>query len=197
MRYQSLFLKRLSCIIHKYPDRIAASDEERQITYADLEKESARVYHALKSEGIGREDCILIVMKRGVSFFPCILGILKAGACFVALEEGYPPERMERIRRDAGCVKVIDDGIYRQICAAASPLLGQEEPDPHDAAYYVYTSGSTGDPKGVIQGQHQGRIGRQRGSVPDLCLCMQWEKDCQNGSRKASFHHCLHRFSSI
>ena len=159
------FLRRLEKLARCYPDRIAAADEDRQITYRQMETEAARVYHALKAEGIGREDCVQIVMKRSVSFFPCIIGILKAGACFVALEEGYPPDRIELIRQDAGCVKVIDDAAYQQIQTEMDPLPGCREAGIYDAAYLVYTSGSTGNPKGIIH--EYGNIDQQASCFPE------------------------------
>ena len=62
------FLKRVSDITSRYPDRIAAIDETRTMTYEMLDQESGRVYNALKSEGIGPGDTVLIIMKRNISF---------------------------------------------------------------------------------------------------------------------------------
>ncbi|SEA90066.1 Acyl-CoA synthetase (AMP-forming)/AMP-acid ligase II [Oribacterium sp. KHPX15] len=162
------FLKRVSDITSRYPDRIAAIDETRTMTYEMLDQESGRVYNALKSEGIGPGDTVLIIMKRNISFFPCLLGVLKAGACFVPLEKGYPEQRVEKIKQDSGCARVIDDEVYEEIQNSFSPLQGQADADPHDMAYLIYTSGSTGNPKGVIH---------EYGNLSQMAECFPEQED--------------------
>ena len=119
------------------------------VTYAQLMDLSGRVYHYLKERGIGREDMVNILLPRGTEPFIAMIGVWRAGAVCVILEEGYPAERVKFIQSDCGC-RLVMDGAAWQEAMACEPLEGRETVDDHDAAFAVYTSGSTGNPKGVL-----------------------------------------------
>lgn len=144
------FMERMQDIFRKYADRPAFVDSEKTLTFAGLDCESAKVYAYLRSQGIGKEDFVLILMPRGTSIMSCIFGVLKCGAAFVCLEEPYPPKRVAYIAEDVHAAITIDERLYEEIINSRNPLPGFETTDPHDAAYAVYTSGSTGNPKGVL-----------------------------------------------
>lgn len=144
------FMDRMARVVWQYADRPALVDAERILTYAGLDRESGRIYHYLKRHGVGRESLVQVVMPRCAGFFSCIAGVLRAGAAFIALESTYPAERIAYIREDAACACVLDEALYRQIMDGEEYLGGHEETDIHDACYAVYTSGSTGNPKGVL-----------------------------------------------
>jgi len=107
------------------------------------------VYRYLKEHGIGREDIVNILLPRGVEPVIAMIGVWKAGAAFVLLEEGYPEERIAFIRRDCGCRLVLDSEAWKEVLQCEY-LAGFAESNEHDAAFAVYTSGTTGDPKGVL-----------------------------------------------
>ena len=145
------YLERLETIITKYPGRAAFADIEGSMTYRELDETSGRVYAYLKAKGIGREQFVLLMMPRRREAAAAMLGVLKAGAAFIMLEEDYPPERTAYIKKDTSCEYVLDRNEYEHIMdTVPEPLPHFEEADPHDAAYIVYTSGSTGNPKGVL-----------------------------------------------
>ena len=144
------FVRELLDYASQKPNAIALSDcSGCEIDYGRLANFSGRVYCYLKSHGIGREDFVNILLPRGVEAFIAMIGVWRAGAAFVVLEEGYPAERVAWIQKDCGCTLVLDYRVWQDIQTYES-LPGYEETEDHDAAFAVYTSGSTGNPKGVL-----------------------------------------------
>ena len=120
------------------------------LTYSRINELSGKVLCFLRSNNIGREDFILIDLPRGVEPIICMIGIWKAGAAFVVVEENYAPERVQFIREDCKCKCEIDSKVWGEILKT-DPSDDIASPDEHDVAYATYTSGTTGKPKGILQ----------------------------------------------
>lgn len=121
----------------------------RGITYAQLDDLSGRVYACLKKNKIGTEDFVLINLPRGVFILIAMIGVWKSGAAWALVEDTYAPERIDFIRSD--CESKFELNMENwDMVMHTEPLEGHAAPDMHDAAYAVYTSGTTGNPKGVI-----------------------------------------------
>ena len=119
------------------------------ITYSQLDDMTARIYGWLKAGGIGKEDFVFIDLPRGVLPIAAMLGVWRAGAAFVLVEDNYAFERKEYIRRNCGC-KISITASNWDVIMQTQPLEGYAETDDHDAAYAIYTSGTSGKPKGVL-----------------------------------------------
>ena len=133
------------------PDKAILFDDfsKNGITYEQLDVMSGKIYSYLKSEGIGKEDIVMICLPRGVMPVIAMVGIWKAGAAFTVVEDNYAPDRIEYIRKDCACKIVLDKDNWEKI-QCSEMLTGHENVDDHDAAYAIYTSGTTGNPKGVL-----------------------------------------------
>nr|MCR5211801.1 AMP-binding protein [Lachnospiraceae bacterium] len=144
------YLERVFEVIQSEADRPFFVDGDQSITYGEVGQESGKIYRYLRSKGIGKEDFVQIIVKKDIHFYSCMLGVWRAGAAFVINEAGYPKERLEFIGKDLHAKLVLDQPLFETIMVEQEPLSGYEETDPHDACYAVYTSGSTGNPKGVL-----------------------------------------------
>ena len=137
--------------VNKNPDRVAVTSDfnENPMTYNELWSTSGSIYNYLKTNGIGREDFILIKLPRGAETIATALGVLRAGAAFTIVEDIYPDDRINYIAGDCDCKLIVDIDKYNDIIKT-EPIDGYEESDVHDACFAIYTSGTTGNPKGVL-----------------------------------------------
>jgi amino acid adenylation domain-containing protein len=151
------------------PDAVAVTGDT-SLTYAGLERLSARVAHRLRARGAGLEERIAVAAERSPGLIAALLGILRAGGAYLPLDPASPPGRLAWMMEDAGARLLIADRRMLDLLPAAALPPGLETvaldelladggletelpalPDiPAEAlAYVMYTSGSTGTPKGV------------------------------------------------
>jgi len=138
-----------------HPDGIALCDGTTRLTYRELDERSDAVAGGLRARGVAVGDKVVVCLERTAELVVVLLGVLKAGACYVPTDPAYPVERLAYTAEDAGAVLVVTSlaefpsgPVVAPGDLAGDPLV---EPGSADAAAYViYTSGSTGRPKGVV-----------------------------------------------
>ncbi|QHF45746.1 non-ribosomal peptide synthetase [Pseudomonas sp. S35] len=149
------------------PDAVAAIYQGSQLTYAQLNQKANGLAHQLIELGVQPDDRVAILARRSVDTLVGLLGILKAGACYVPVDPAHPAERLSYLLHDSAPVAVLTQhDLLHRLPALAVPVIELERPtlqvgaNPHVAvkpsnlAYVIYTSGSTGLPKGVMVEHH-------------------------------------------
>lgn len=150
--------------VEKTPDNIAVVFENQKLTYRELNERANSLANYLRSQKIGRNDIVGIMVNRSLEMIISILAVLKSGACYIPIDPEYPQDRIEymlnnssakllltfkrlenKVTFDNKLFVELDNELYN---SNKDNLININEPD--DLAYIIYTSGSTGKPKGVM-----------------------------------------------
>ncbi|MDF1594862.1 MAG: amino acid adenylation domain-containing protein [Acidimicrobiia bacterium] len=138
-------------VFDRAPSSAAIVDGRKPHSFGELAAASHQIASALEAAGIEPGDAVGVQMARGSSIVAAIVGILRAGAVYVPLDLAYPQARIDTIAQDARLKAILSQGN-----GINDPRIEvravQREADPGTSdriAYIMYTSGSTGSPKGV------------------------------------------------
>lgn len=147
----------------KYPDNVALQSDTETYTYRELDMITNRLAHRIR-EYIIPDDIIGIIMERSCDLIITTIAIVKAGGVYMPLDTKYPQDRMNQLLDDSGCKLVILQDKYKDaITTDIKQLIISDEnvftdnineiPDTGTSdslLNIMYTSGSTGNPKGVM-----------------------------------------------
>ncbi|TBU87322.1 non-ribosomal peptide synthetase, partial [Stutzerimonas kirkiae] len=158
--------------IRRTPDAVAVVFEDRQLTYAELNRQANRLAHRLIELGVGPDVLVGIAVERSFEMVVGLLAILKAGGAYVPLDPEYPQDRLAYMIEDSGIQLLLSQSHLQEQLPIPSHvqtlvldqgnelLRGHSETNlsnltrPENLAYVIYTSGSTGKPKGTLLPHH-------------------------------------------
>lgn len=151
--------------VARTPDAVAVSAGETRLTYRELDEWANRLAHRLIALGVRQEDRVAILLERSVDLVVAILATVKAGAAYVPVHEGYPPDRRQWVIDHSAPAALLADSAMRVggLPDGVPTVVVDDDPDtdrqpvedpavpvhPDQLAYVIHTSGSTGHPKGV------------------------------------------------
>ncbi len=174
------------------PDTIAVICEDEQLTYDQLNRQANKLARLLVEERIGSGVLVGLLAERGIEFLIAFLAIFKAGGVYLPLDPEHPAKRLYQVLSQSGCSTVITMGKSESVLSQAidefplekqpqvlqlETLLTMEQSEENltprcsikDAAYVMYTSGSTGMPKGAMI-EHLGMLNHIYAKISDTQL---------------------------
>jgi amino acid adenylation domain-containing protein len=163
---------RFAAQVEKYPKRVAIKSKQHEWTYEHLQVATDRIAQAiLSSRGIG-EERVALLFEHDAPMIAGMLGVLRAGKTYVPLDPHYPEERLAQIIEHAQASVILTNNknlalagdlvkhgltecdfqlINVDAISSAANCIAVPTVKPDSLAYILYTSGSTGQPKGVMQ----------------------------------------------
>ncbi|RKN47510.1 amino acid adenylation domain-containing protein [Micromonospora endolithica] len=146
----------------KFPDKIAVVAADGELRYADLDRRADSMAHTLRAAGVGRGDRVVVWSGKSTAVIIAMQAVLRLGAAYVPADGNSPVARVTGLARDCSARLVLSTGDRLAALTAAGVachdlLIGDDGPaepvnvamEADDLAYILYTSGSTGVPKGV------------------------------------------------
>ena len=163
--------------VQAFGDNMALTDGDNHYSYRQLNQLSNQYAAALQQAGAGKEQIVALCLPRNADLLVCLLAVLKTGAAYLPLDPEQPQARLQQIIDDAAPVvlvtelttlatkSVLNIEQLQQTQATFKPV----NIDLQQLAYVLYTSGSTGQPKGV-QVEHQQLIHYSEAAIKQLAL---------------------------
>ncbi|MFF8961115.1 amino acid adenylation domain-containing protein, partial [Streptomyces sp. NPDC014894] len=191
--------------VARTPSAVAVRSDEEVLTYRELDLRASRLARRLVEAGVGSEEIVGVLLPRSPGLLVSFLAVLKAGGAYLPLDAKEPESRRERLLAEADVRWVLTDAAGREdvrlpdsvqpldVDGAGDadsdahldthPAGGAGAGDPRNLAYVMYTSGSTGEPKGVAV---------THASVVQLALDSCW----RGGSHQRVLFHSQHSFDA-
>jgi amino acid adenylation domain-containing protein len=170
--------------VARHPNRIAVVGGGARLTYGELNHAANRIANVVLAHLGGSEQTVALLFRPNASIVNAIMGALKAGKIYVALDPAYPLPRTAHMLEDCGAKLLLTDtphlALARELAQAGQKVFNCDEMDSNIAegnpnisvsgktgAFLLYTSGSTGHPKGVLH-NHQNVLVEVRNYTRDV-----------------------------
>ncbi|MEX0321620.1 MAG: amino acid adenylation domain-containing protein [Puniceicoccaceae bacterium] len=188
-------------IAKESPDRIALEFGEERMSYGKLNEYSDNIACLLQENGVGSGSIVAVVARRSVWLPVAFFGVLKSGAAYLPVDPDQPDSRVKYLLEDSKASFALRDGgvelpASMEMCnheirkaadhSSAEALIDNAEPS--DLAYVLYTSGSTGNPKGAMI-EHRSIVNRLQWMVHEYGFN---ESDVQFQKTPITFDVSLH-----
>ena len=160
--------------VARNPDAVAVVYKQRQLSYRELNQRANQVARFLRKRGVGPDILVGVCLERSLEMVIALFGVWKAGGAYIPLDPAYPRDRLSFMVADTGMKVLLTDNKCRSLFPSAWDnavridsdwrVIAQEDAGnlpatavPSNLAYVMYTSGSTGQPKGAMI-QHSGLV---------------------------------------
>ncbi|MFJ9033251.1 amino acid adenylation domain-containing protein [Streptomyces sp. NPDC102274] len=163
--HAATIVRRFTELVADRPDAPALRSRTEHLTYRRLDERANRLAHLLRAQGVGTETAVAVLMERSADLVVATLAVLKAGGVYVPIHPSYPVARRRHIMRETGAPVLLTDTVMSTdrfphdaaviVVDSDRRLDGMPASDPgvtvhpDQLACTMYTSGSTGVPKGV------------------------------------------------
>ena len=158
MTMNNRILKKIRENAKAYPEEIAVRYKNEEVTFKEFEEETNYIAYCLQGYISSRNEPVIIYQPRGVRFIEYMVGIMKCGCCYIPIEDNIPRQRLEYILDDVGAKIIIsDDERLNSIPSISRISIKRNRRKEYvnadikdeDLVYIMYTSGTSGVPKGV------------------------------------------------
>jgi amino acid adenylation domain-containing protein len=150
--------------VNLYPDKTAVFFKEELLTYKQLNERTNQLARTLRKSGVRENTPVAILAEKSIDMIVGILGILKSGGGYVPIDPEYPEQRLNFIIGDSGCKVLLTQEKYMKAAIEGVTKINLNSPASYnkyksnvegingssDLSYIMYTSGTTGKPKGSM-----------------------------------------------
>jgi amino acid adenylation domain-containing protein len=181
--------ERFEKIVRLHPQRLALKLGEEALSYEALNRAANQIAHAIFAKGGKQDEPIALLLGKGIKLAAAIFGALKTGRIYVLLNPSLPSTRVDFILKNSGARIIVTDSDRLSLATGLAGrrlhLINVIEMDsrlpssnpalsisPDALTWITYTSGSTGEPKGVVQ-NHRNLLHLIRTQTNDLHICSQ------------------------